>query len=72
MHHTQTFLRDNYNASFIHSLRTICIGNPQQLIAFFMRKRMRRRCPVLKLMAGAVLIRSHFCLKSLPQRKKVL
>jgi hypothetical protein len=30
-------------------LRTICIGNPQQLNAFFMRKRMRRRCPVLKL-----------------------
>jgi hypothetical protein len=35
------------------SLRTICIGNPQ-LNAFFMRKRMRHRSPVLKLMSGGV------------------
>jgi hypothetical protein len=43
------------------SLRTICIGNPQQLDAFFMRKRMQRSCHVLKLMAGAVHI--HTCTK---------
>jgi hypothetical protein len=35
------------------------LGNQQQLNAFFMRKRMWHRCPVLKLMAGAVHIRKH-------------
>jgi hypothetical protein len=36
------------------SLRTICIGNSQQLDAFFIRKRMRHRSPVLKLLSGGV------------------